>query len=118
MTLTSLLALLGFQVMLLGLYARTYAILSGLEKKDKLIEWMWKHFNLEKGCLLGAAFFALGFIVDAWIAYKWVKSGFGALDEVRTALFALLLMALGAQTIFSSFFLSILSIRIDKNSVK
>ncbi|MBM3235913.1 glycosyltransferase [Candidatus Poribacteria bacterium] len=117
MTLTSLLALLGFQVMLLGLYARTYAIVSSLERKDRLIEWIWKHFNLEKGCLLGAASFALGFIVDAFVAYKWVKSGFGALDEVRTALFALLLMALGAQIIFSSFFGSILGIGIDKNSV-
>ena len=114
MTLTSLLALLGFQVILLGLYAKTYAILSGLEQKDRLIEWMWKHFSLEKGCLFGAAFFALGFIVDAFVAYKWVKSGFGALDEVRTALFALLMMALGAQTIFSSFFLSILGIRSRK----
>ena len=111
MTVTSLLALLGFQVVLLGLYARTYAIVSGLEKRDKLIKWMWKHFSLEKGLLLGAASFALGFIVDAWIMYKWVNSGFGALSEVRTALFALLLMALGAQTIFSSFFLSILGIR-------
>ena len=117
MTLTSLLALLGFQVILLGLYARTYAILSGLEHKDKLIEWMWKHFSLEKGLLIGVASFASGFIVDAWIAYKWVKSGFGALDEVRTALFALLLMALGAQTVFSSFFLSILGIRTEKGSV-
>ena len=64
--------------------------------------------------LIGAASFTLGFVVDAWIAYKWVKSGFGALNEVRTALFALLMMALGAQTIFSSFFFSILGIRIDK----
>jgi len=111
MTVTSLLALLGFQVILLGLYARTYAIVSGLEKRDRLIEWMWKHFSLEKGLLLGAASFALGFIVDAWILLKWIRSGFGALSEVRTALFALLLMALGAQTIFSSFFLSILGIR-------
>jgi uncharacterized membrane protein len=78
---------------------------------------MWKHFSLEKGCLLGAASFALGFIVDAWIAYKWVKSGFGALNEMRTALFALLLMALGFSTIFASFFLSILGIRTDEDSV-
>ena len=111
MTLTSLLALLGFQVILLGLFARTYAIVSGLEKKDKLIEFLFLHFSLEKGLLLGAASFALGFIADGWIAYKWINSGFGALNEVRTALFALLLMALGVSLIFSSFFLSILGIR-------
>lgn len=113
MTVTSILALLGFQVILLGLYARTYAIVSGLEKRDKLIEFLIRHFSLEKGLLLGASSFALGFITDGWIAYKWIDSGFGALNEVRTALFALLLIALGAQTMFSSFFLSMLGIRTD-----
>jgi len=34
MTVTSLFTILGFQVVLLGLYARTYALLSGLEKRD------------------------------------------------------------------------------------
>lgn len=113
MTVASLLALLGFQVILLGLYARSYALRSGLEQNDKLIDWLYRHFSLEKGLLLGAASFALGFITDGWVAYKWINSGFGALNEVRAALFALLLMALGAQTMFSSFFLSILGIRTD-----
>ncbi len=111
MTLTSLLALLGTQVILLGLYARTYAMVSGLEKQDKLIAFLFRHFSLEKGLLFGASAFAFGFIVDGWIAYQWVQSGMGALNEVRTALFALLLMALGVSFIFSSFFLSILGIR-------
>ena len=116
MTLACFFALLGFQIILLGLFARTYALCSGLEQRDKLIEKLYQHFSLERGLLLGGGSFALGFLIDAWIAYKWVKSGFGALDEVRTALFALLLMALGAQTFFSSFFFSILGIRTDKDS--
>jgi hypothetical protein len=41
----------------------------------------------------------------------WVGNNFGALDAVRPALFASTLIVVGAQTMFSSFFLSLLAIR-------
>jgi hypothetical protein len=40
-----------------------------------------------------------------------VKSGFGELDEVKNFIVALTLAVIGIQTIFSSFMLSILSIK-------
>lgn len=110
MTLAVLLCLLGYQLLLLGVSARTYSLTGGFEARDPLLQFLYRHFNLEKGLLLGGVTFAIGFLVDGWIAYRWAKSGFGDLHQVRAALFATLLMVLGAQTVFSSFFLSMIGI--------
>lgn len=118
MILASLLCLLGYQLLLLGISARTYSLTGGFEASDLFLQFLYRHFNLEKGLLLGGVTFAVGFFIDGWVAYRWVESGFGELHQVRTALFALLLMVLGAQTVFSSFFLSILGIPTDSKKTE
>ena len=114
MVLACLLCLLGYQVLLLGHSARTLSVTRGFSSSDPLIQFVYRHFTLEKGLLLGCVIFAVGFVIDGWIAYGWVKSGFGELQKVRPALFALLLMILGTQTIFSAFFVSMLGIPTEK----
>ncbi len=117
MVLGATLALLGFQVFTLGIYARTYAITEHFDRHDSFLEWFWKHFSLEKGLLIGALAFLLGVAVDGYILFQWIVRDFGPLYEVRTALAGLVLLVLGAQTIFASFFLSMLGIRrIDQGS--
>ena len=54
--------------------------------------------------------------MDARIAYQWVQSGFGPLDQIRPAILASVLMVLGVQTLFSAFFLSMLGIETQTNS--
>ncbi|RKU33242.1 glycosyltransferase family 2 protein [Candidatus Poribacteria bacterium] len=116
MVLACLLCLLGYQVLLLGLSARTLSVTRGFSSSEPLTQFVYRHFTLEKGLLLGCVIFAIGFLIDSWIAYGWVKSGFGELQKVRPALFALLLMVLGTQTIFSAFFVSMLGIPTEKNT--
>lgn len=116
MVLACLLCLLGYQVLLLGFSAQTLSVTRGFSSSDPLTQSVYRHFTLEKGLLLGCVIFAAGFLIDSWIAYGWVKSGFGELQRVRPALFALLLMILGTQTIFSAFFISILGIPTEKNT--
>ena len=111
MVLGSSLALLGFQVINLGLYARTYSLTERFEEHDELMTLFWRNFNLERGLFVGTMVFMTGFLIDSYILYRWIARDFGPLYEVRTALLAMTLLLLGAQTIFSSFFLSILGIR-------
>ena len=110
MVFSSAFCLLGFQIINLGLYAKTYALLAGFEEKDPLLQKFYAKFNLEKGLILGALVFLLGFSGLIAIFYRWVSEGFGPLNEVRLALFSLTFMVMGIQTIFSSFFLSLLGI--------
>lgn len=114
MVLACVTCLLGYQILLLGVSARTLSRTHSLSDRYSLIQFVHRNFTLEKGLLIGGAIFAMGFLVDSWIAYDWAKNGFGVLQKVRPALFALLLMILGAQTVFSAFFLSMLGIPGEK----
>ncbi|MDI6735900.1 MAG: glycosyltransferase family 2 protein [bacterium] len=49
MVLGSLLAILGFQTINLGLYAKAYSLTEHFEENDRVIEWFLRYFNLERG---------------------------------------------------------------------
>ncbi|MEW6686036.1 MAG: glycosyltransferase family 2 protein [Candidatus Edwardsbacteria bacterium] len=107
----TLCAILGFQIITLGLYAKTYAVTSGLDESNRTLETFWRYFNLEKGLLLGFTVFFAGFAMNFYILSKWIAGGFGELRAVRPIVFASTLMVIGAQVFFSSFFLSILGVK-------
>jgi glycosyltransferase involved in cell wall biosynthesis len=111
MVLGSLLLLLGFQVISLGLYAKAYSLLGGFLVGDPLIEKFLKWFDLEKGIALGAIVFMAGLAINLGILVRWTSRGFGGEPLLREAILAMTLMVIGTQTVFSSFFLSILVLR-------
>ncbi len=110
MILGSLVAVLGFNVATIGLFARTYALVEGLEERDPLLERLFRVVRLEMGLLAGAALFLAGFAIDAAILVEWLREdfSFGGEVRVRPAILGLTLMMIGAQAFFSSFFFSIL----------
>ncbi len=108
MALGSLLTILGYQIVSTGLFAKVYSHAARLYTPDRTIDLLLRHFTLERGLVVGAALFAWGFVIDALILISWLQSGRGALDALRPAIQASTLMILGAQTVFSSFFLSML----------
>jgi glycosyltransferase involved in cell wall biosynthesis len=113
LVLGSLMAILGAQVISLGIYAKVYSLTSHLNERDALIGWLLKYFDLERGIILGGLVFLVGLFINAVILYQWVAIGFGTLFRIREAILAMTLMVLGAQIMFSSLFLSILGI--EKN---
>jgi glycosyltransferase involved in cell wall biosynthesis len=111
------LTLIGAQVIQLGLYARTYA-LTHFRERDALLERLRGRIRLEHGLLLGAALALGGAGVLLAIFIPWANAGFGALaDEYPTAL-GVTLFGLGAQTIFGSFFIGLLTMRTDRDSAR
>ena len=108
MIFASIIALLGFQIINLGIYAKAYSFLEGLAVRDKTLARLYHVFNLEKGIALGALFFIIGAFLSLYIVFKWIGSGFGPLNEIKAALVGLIFLVIGIQTIFSSFFLSLL----------
>jgi len=114
MLLGSLLTLLGYQIINLGLCARTYAITIGFEKHDKLIDFIAKHISLERGVVIGIGVFLIGFFVSFKILFSWVHGSFSSMNEIRNIIFSMTILIVGVQTIFSSFFLSMLLVERDK----
>jgi len=103
----SALAILGLQLVLLGIYAKTYGMVHD-RLVDRGIARFHLHYSLERGVSLGATVFGLGLAVNVWILSSWVSAGRGELFAVRPAVFALTLMVLGAEIVFAAFFLSLL----------
>jgi len=110
MILGSLMAVLGFNVMTIGLFARVYALVEGIEEEDPLLPRLFGVFNLERGLLAGGLAFLAGLAINAAILMEWLRKGFsfGGEVRVRPAILGLTLMVIGGQAFFSSFFFSIL----------
>jgi glycosyltransferase involved in cell wall biosynthesis len=104
------LTLLGAQTVQLGVFARTYA-LTHYGENDALLERLRRRIHLEHGLLFGLGLIASGAGVLIAVFVRWAHAGFGALgDEYPTAL-GVTLVGLGVQTIFSSFFIGLLTMR-------
>lgn len=110
MVLGSLFAILGFQIISLGVYAKIFSVTHHFVPQTPALTRAFHLFNLERGLILGFVIFLLGFLTDAYILVTWIANGFGTLDQVRPAIFGSTLMIIGAQVVFSSFFLSMLGI--------
>jgi len=104
------LTLMGAQVVQLGVFARTYALIHYGEH-DTLLEQLRRRIHLEHGLLLGAGLVLSGIGLLLAVFVRWGAGGYGALgDEYPTAL-GVTLVGLGVQTIFGSFFLGLLTMR-------
>jgi glycosyltransferase involved in cell wall biosynthesis len=106
----SLATLVGAQILQLGLFARAYALLY-LNEHDPWLERAWSRVRLEHGLLLGAAICLLGGGILIAIFAEWASGGFRELGRVHEALLGMTLVGLGMQTLFGSFFLSVLGLR-------
>lgn len=107
-------AILGLQLMLLGIYAKTYALINSPEFADPWIKWIHRHYTLERGVLLGLFLFLIGLGIDIYLLADWLAQGRPVIFAVRPAIAALTLLILGAEILFASFFISLL--RRDKFS--
>ncbi|HUI27936.1 MAG TPA: glycosyltransferase family 2 protein [Candidatus Kryptonia bacterium] len=110
MVVGSLLTLLGFQIIAMGFFAKAYSHAARLYAPDRSLRMLGRFFNLERGLLAGGGVFLIGLAINVAIVIDWLRSGMGALNAVRPALLASTLMVLGAQMVFSSFFMSMLVI--------
>ena len=110
----SLLTLLGYHIVTIGLYARTYAITIGFEKHDKLIDFIARYISLERGMIIGLAVFLIGLFISLKILFNWIHGGFSSMNEIRNVIFSTTILIVGIQTIFSSFFLSMLLVEKDR----
>ncbi|MCM8797487.1 MAG: glycosyltransferase family 2 protein [Candidatus Omnitrophica bacterium] len=112
MVFASTLTILSYQLVSLGVYAHTYAISQKLLKYDRITLFFQRNFSLEKGLIIGGFLFLIGFVINLFIFIEWLNSNFGALYRIRESILAMTLLVIGLQTIFSSFFMSLLFLRI------
>ena len=105
----SMLVLLGFQLINLGFFAKTYALSEGFLTKNSFFSKFYKIFNLEKGILLGSLLILLGILIVLTIVKSWLF--LGPMEQERKELFAFIIILIGVQVIFSSFLISLIGMK-------
>lgn len=113
MFLSSLLLIVGYQLMLFALFAKVYAV-NHLGERSPFMAKFFKFFTLEKVSFGGGLLVLAGLAIVALIFSSWIKSGFTSLEETPNFILSLTLLVLGMQTIFSAFMISILGIKKGK----
>ncbi len=105
-----LLAIVGTQVVCLGVCARTYAAYF-MNERDALFATVRARYRLEHGLLLGGGIGFIGAGLCGSIVIEWLRRGLGALGEDKLAVVGATLVIIGVQIFFTSFLLSILGLR-------
>lgn len=111
MLLGTLAILMGYQVLWMWLFAKIHGWTSGLLPAQTFKVRLFDYLNLERGLLFGFGMLAAGIALIAWLFQSWYANNMGPLEvqvTFRYALWGFVLMVLGGQTIFGSFFLSML----------
>lgn len=106
---STLATVVGYQLLMFSLFSRTYAS-THLGREDVVTKKLAAMIGLEKAAVMGFTACVVGFFVLGTILYRWLRSGFGELDEVSNSIIGLTLISVGVQTVSSAFMLSILSI--------
>ena len=110
---SSLAVLCGYQAILFAIFAKTFAMNAKLMPKDPVLVRFFEIINLERGVAVGLSALVAGLVLLGWTFNYWRLQGFGRLDypyTMRAVIPGATLTALGVQTIFSGFFVSILGL--------
>ena len=112
-----MLFIVGFQLVMFGVFAKTYAITQGFMPADARFGRWLRFFSLERSVLLGSAVVLAGFIGLCVAFFRWQQMGFGDLDyatNLRRIVPSTTAIIFGVQVIFSSFFLSVLQLPVAR----
>jgi hypothetical protein len=103
---------LGYQTLWFWAFAKIFGWVSGILPADSFSLRIFRYVNLERGLLVGAPLVLTGLVLNLGLVQEWFRVELGPLDvsmTMRYTLWGFTALVLGVQTIYSSFFLSMLS---------
>jgi hypothetical protein len=111
---TAVFVLLGFQAVAFAVFTKLFAISEGLLPPDPTFYKLFHYITLEVGLLVGTVLILAGLGTSIYAVTIWQAHHFGYLDyshTMRMIIPAALFLTLGVQTVFASFFVSVLGMR-------
>ena len=111
---TAVMIVVGYQSVIFSFLTRIFAISEGLLPPDERLDRTFRYVNLELGLLVGAVLFIAGLVGITYAFFRWSLQSFGPLQPTRSfriVIPSVTSLALGSQTVLSSFFLSVLGLR-------
>jgi hypothetical protein len=108
---------IGYQAATFSYFTKIFAINEGLLPEDPRLSRTFNYVTLESGLIVGMFLILLGISGSAYALTFWKSRSFGPLNAermLRLVIPAALSLMLGSQTVLSSFFLSVLGLRIRR----
>jgi len=102
-------SVIGFQILSLGLHAKTYSWNRRFDENNPALERFYRHFKLEGGLALGLILITLGGAILAFLVIQWLESNMLPLPHPEWVSFAATLLIIGCGTLFTSLFISTMS---------
>jgi glycosyltransferase involved in cell wall biosynthesis len=102
-------SVVGFEILSLGLHAKTYSWSRRFDRDNRVLRTFYARFKLEGGLLLGAGLVAIGAGILAVNVAQWLRSDLLPLPHPEWVAFAATLVIIGFSTLFSSLFISAMS---------
>ena len=103
-------SVVGFEILSLGLHAKTYSWSRRFDRDNQALAAFYSRFKLETGLLLGAGLMVAGGAILTAIVVEWLRSDMLPLPHPEWVSFAATLVIIGCSTLFSSLFISAMSI--------
>ena len=116
LALGSLLTLVGFNVINLGVLAKTLMAQRYSGLKSRTVRLISRKFSLEAGLISGVVLSFLGTALDAAIAAKWIAASGTMESNVHLAFVATTALVLGLNLICSSFLLNLILVEGDNGA--
>ncbi len=114
MMVSSMMLLLGTQLLWLAVFTREFGVAEGLLRPNQRLRKILDAFSLEWGLALGMLMALAGLGLLGWAFLDWEHAGFQGLSygtNLRRIIPASTLIVLGVQFLFGSFFLGVLGLR-------
>jgi len=105
--------IVGYQSVTFAIFTKVFAMTEGLLPQDANFNNLTKYVRLEVGLFVGIVLVLLGLVGSAYAISSWQLNSFGNMNPqitLRTVIPSVVAIALGCQTILSSFFLSVLGL--------
>jgi hypothetical protein len=113
---SSMMLLVGSQLVCFAVFTRAFAVTQGLLPPSLRLQQFLKAFSIEWGLLLGILMTLSGTLLFGMAFWDWKQAGFQELSyslNLRRIIPASTLIVLGIQMLFSSFFLGVLGLKTD-----
>jgi len=110
---------IGLQLLCFGLLGKAHSIAKGLLPESTRWIKSVRLFSLEKGIIVGIVPILMGMGILLGAIFDWKASGWGTLDtdqNLRTLITAATFVGIGTQIIFTSFLMSILELKTDREA--
>ena len=117
MLIAAMLIVLGIQIVYFAIFSKVYGVTTRLVPSNSTIDRFMGAFTLERGLFIGGVICLLGLSGLIATFVIWSSETFGVLAPskiMRITIPSFALMVIGVQTIFASFFLSILDLKKGK----